>query len=94
MMPTQNSVQQFVMSVEAAFNALEGVAQDPAALQSLASQPVGLRDTPGYNVPVQIISRAEISDLRRQLASAVCAEKWEEGFVFAIQLMSFIGSFA
>lgn len=93
-MPTENSVQQFVMSVEAAFNALESIAQDPAALQSFASTPVTLRDTPHFNMPVTVISRTEVSELRRQLSSAISAEKWTDGFMFAIKLITFFASFA
>lgn len=60
-------------------------------LASLVGRPVGLRDTNQVNVALNMPSRSEITNLRRELASAVAAEKWQEGFVFALQLVSMMG---
>lgn len=82
-----NPQEKFVVSVQEAFNALEEIAKDPEAAKAMVAQPVGLRDTRAFNLPIEVISREEVSDLRQKLASAIASEKWADGFMFAIKLV-------
>jgi hypothetical protein len=84
----ENKVESFVKAMSAAVEALAEI--NPDAMKSLVEGtniPVGLRDTAKFNLPVDFVTREEISSLRRRLAASVAAEKWTEGFVFALWLV-------
>lgn len=54
-------------------------------------QPVGRRDTDRFSLSVDIIGSQEIRDLRRDVASAIAAEKYTEGFMMAFKIISLLG---
>lgn len=58
-------------------------------LNGLASQVVGLRDTNQFNVAINI-DRDDIKKLRRDLAGAISAEKFVEGFMVAFKLIGML----
>jgi len=60
-------------------------------LNTMASQVVGLRDTGKFNIAINI-DRDDIKRLRRDLASAISAEKFVSGFMTAIQLLAAVGA--
>ncbi len=85
------NVKDVALRTQNLFEALEALKpEELAAVNDVSKRVVGLRDTPGFNIPVDFISRAEVSDLRRQLAEAISFEKWVDGFIFAMQLMSMV----
>jgi len=81
-----NNVKNVVTKVDELFNAL--AALTPNDLVDVSSQTVGLRDTNKFRLNIDLISSQEVSQLRRQLTEAIAAEKWVDGMVFAMQLMS------
>lgn len=91
---TEAQMKDFVVNVSKAFAALDNVTEgDIERLMSMANQPVGLGDTPKFNISIDVITKPEISAHRRALAAAIAAEKWEQGFVTGVQLMMMLGSF-
>ena len=60
-------------------------------LLSLSKRPVGLRDSGMFNVAIDNVDTAKIKQLRRDLTDAISAEKWADGFIFAIQALSALG---
>lgn len=70
---------------------LNGLPQEEKdRLNGLASQVVGLRDTNQFNVAINI-DKEDIKRLRRDLASAISAEKFVSGFITATKLISMVG---
>ncbi len=61
------------------------------ALADLINSPVGLRDTGKFNVKVKMPTSDELREARRELASAIAAEQWTEGFMMALKVMSIMG---
>jgi len=59
-------------------------------LNSLSGRVVGLGDTLGFNVSINV-DREDIKKLRRDMASAISAEKYAEGFMMAIKLIGMVG---
>lgn len=85
---TQAQMQEFAVHVNSAFSLLDNMKpEDVERLQTAANQVVGLRDTGMFNLSVDVLTKAEIKEHRRKLAAAIAAEKFEQGFVFACQLM-------
>lgn len=87
-----NSLKGFVKKTKDWIDALADL--DPSELETvnnLSQRPVGLRDTGGFNIPVDFVSRHEVSRLRRELAEAISAEKWADGFVMAIRIVALFG---
>jgi hypothetical protein len=71
---------------------LNGISQgEKDRLNDLASQVVGLRDTNKFNITINI-DKEDIRRLRRDLASAISAEKFVSGFMTAIQLLAAVGA--
>lgn len=69
---------------------LNGLPQEEKdRLNGLASQVVGLRDTNKFNVAINI-DRDDIKKLRRDLAGAISAEKFVEGFMVAFKLIGML----
>jgi hypothetical protein len=86
---TEAQMKEFAVSVNNAFTLLESMKpEDLQRLQSLAGEMVGLRDTGGFNVNLDVITKSEIKNHRRRLAAAISAEKFLDGFVFACQIMT------
>lgn len=74
------------------FDDINNLPQDEKdRLNSLSGQVVGLRDTLGFNVSINI-DRDDIKKLRRDMASAISAEKYVEGFLMAIKILSTLGA--
>jgi len=59
-------------------------------LNSLSGRVVGIGDTLGFNVSINV-DREDIKKLRRDMASAISAEKYAEGFMMAIKLIGMVG---
>lgn len=65
--------------------------EDWEKLINLSTQAVGLRDINKFNIKVELISHADLKQARQELTSAIVAEKWLQGFVVAIKVMSILG---
>lgn len=83
-----NNVAKIMMSLDV-LNALPKEEKD--RLNSLANSVVGLRDTNKFNISVNV-DREDVKRLRRDLASAISAEKFAEGFMVAFKLLSLVGA--
>ncbi len=81
--------QEFLNEFEKAIESLED--QDKIDLLTVAGKEVGLRDTGRFNMTFKIAKRQDLQSLRRNLSKAISAEKWTEGFVFAMQLLVLMG---
>lgn len=94
-METELIQKQFVMAVDSMLSALEQLSgKGNTELAAIAQRPVGLRDTPAFNVELDNMTRDEISEVRGKLAQAIALEKWQEGFKLALAVMSlFSGGF-
>lgn len=80
---------EFIEEFEKATESLEDA--DKIELLTTAGKTIGLRDTARFNLAFKIAKRHDLQELRRELVSAIADEKWKEGFLFAIQLLSVIG---
>lgn len=87
---TEVQMKKVALLVNDLVNELDGVT--PETIASLANQTVGLHDTSKFNLKVEILSKQELKDARRELISAIAAEKWVDGFIAAIQVMQFVGA--
>ena len=67
---------------------LEVSSQD---LQELINNPIGLRDTGRFNVSVKMPTLGELQDARRELGGAIAAEKWADGFMMALSVLTMFG---
>lgn len=61
------------------------------ALQDLVKNPVGLRDTSKFNVKVKMPTQNELQKARRELAGAIAAEQWVDGFMMALSVITMFG---
>lgn len=97
-MPDTTPLKDVSEKVDALVSALERVANlsddDKARLGLIASKPVGLRDTADFNLAIDIVKRSDLQAARRDLASAIAAEKWTEGFAMGLQIMKMFGGLA
>lgn len=64
---------------------------DSQELQELINNPIGLRDTGKFNVKVKMPTQIELQEARRELASAIAAEKWADGFMMALSVITMFG---
>jgi len=80
---------EFLSSLEAVTKNLTD--EDREKLKDLASRPVGLRDIASFNVSINIVSHEDLKKARRELVSAISAEKWLEGFGVALKVMALFG---
>ena len=78
--------QQYAIAVNNLLEVMDAMTQDD--INQLSGRVVGLRDTNKFRCHLEMLTRDEIMESRRKLASAIAAEKWVEGFVFAIQIMT------
>ena len=70
------------------FKLLESQATSPS------NRPVTMEDADAFNTDFTgWLNDTEVATRRQELASAIVAEKWEEGFVFAIQILALLGAF-
>ncbi len=60
-------------------------------LYDLINKPISLRDTKEFNVKVKIPSNDELREARHEIAGAIAAEKWVEGFRVALGVLSMFG---
>ncbi len=60
-------------------------------LQNLINEPIGLRDTVKFNVKIKMPTQDELREARRELAGAIAAEKWADGFMMALSVISMFG---
>jgi hypothetical protein len=93
---TDDQIKEVVLKAEMFISAFEKLSdslsdEDKARIVQSASGPVGLRDINKFHVAVSMPSHAELKQARRDLIGAISAEKWLEGFAFAIQIMLLIG---
>jgi len=93
---TEDMMKDVATKTEELFTILEKIyptltEKEKEELRSLASGPVGLRDANRFNLAVEAPTRQEIMNARRELAGAIAAENWMDGFVFALQLMLIMG---
>lgn len=88
---TETHMRQFAESIHSAFEAFDRM--NPAEAQQIiatavAGQPVGLRDTAAFNLNIEVLSRVEVQETRRALTRAISLEKWVDGFIMALRLVS------
>ena len=94
-MPDETMLKDVSEKVNDLMSALERIAdlseEDRDKLGLLSRQPVGLRDTGRFNLSIGIIKRSDLQKARRELSSAISAEKWMEGFGASLQIMKILG---
>lgn len=90
---TNDIMKEVMVKAEAFLGALELVSLEVGSkeLQELINNPIGLRDTGKFNVRVKMPTQAELQDARRELAGAIAAERWVDGFRMALSLMAIFG---
>lgn len=90
---TNDAMQEVVKKAEEFLGALELVSLevDSQELQELIDNPIGLRDTGKFNVRVKIPTQNELQEARRELAGAIAAERWLDGFRMALSVMAIFG---
>jgi hypothetical protein len=76
---------QYTKAVRDLLDAMEKMAGNNDAV--LANQTVGLRDTNKFRIQLDFLTREDVQNNRRALASAIATENWLEGFAMAIKLM-------
>lgn len=86
-----------VMKTEALLGALDLAGKtlgldEKKELANLVHKPVGLRDTASFNLAIDMPSKTHIKQIRRDLADSISAEKWKDGFIFAMQLVMMVGA--
>lgn len=64
---------------------------DSKELQELINSPIGLRDTGKFNVSIKMPTQNELQEARRELAGAIAAEKWVDGFKMALGVLAMFG---
>lgn len=75
------------------FSALDGLSDDDLKnLTSSNSGVVDLRGTKNFNVSLASLSGDDVKSLRRNLVAAIATEKYVDGFIMAIQLLSLFGA--
>lgn len=92
----ENALKTVSLKAEEFLTALELVSgtfneSEKQELRNLVSSPIGLRDTGKFNLPLNIDSRADIQQARRDLSGAIAAQKWQEGFTTALKIMLLLG---
>lgn len=60
-------------------------------LQDLIDKPIGLRDTGKFNVKIKMPTQAELQVARRELAGAIAAENYVDGFMMALSVVAMFG---
>lgn len=65
--------------------------EDKEELTTLANRPIGLRDTGSFNLPLNLDTREDLAEARRELSSAITAHKWAEGFGMAVKIITILG---
>jgi len=98
-MPNEDNMKEFTVATNQMIDAFEKLSGDMSdndknafnAVFGGSRTGVGLRDTDKFRMAVDIISSDEIRELRRDIASAIAAEKYTEGFMMAFKVMSLLG---
>ncbi len=94
-MPDETMLKDVSEKINDLVSSLERIAdlseKDREQLGLSSRQVVGLRDTAQFNLSIDIIKRSDLQKARRELASAIAAEKWTEGFGAGLQIMKMLG---
>lgn len=61
------------------------------ALQELIKNPIGLQDTSKFNTKIKMPTQNELQVARRELAGAIAAEQWLDGFMMALSVIAMFG---
>ena len=85
---TDEAKKQFAVAVQNMLEAMDTMTEND--VQSVAGQIVGLRNTNKLRVNLDMLTREDVKENRRRLATAIATEKFVEGFVFAMQLASMV----
>ncbi len=90
---TNDAMKEVALKAEEFLGALELVNLEVGSqeLQDLINNPTGLRDTGKFNVRVKMPTQSELQEARRELAGAISAEKWADGFVMALSVITMFG---
>lgn len=90
---TDDLMKEVVVKAEEFLGALELVNLEVGSkeLQELINNPIGLRDTGKFNVRVKMPTQNELQEARRELAGAIAAEQWVDGFMMALSVITMFG---
>ena len=90
---TDDAMKEVAVKAEEFLGALQLVDLEVGSkeLQELINNPVGLRDTSKFNVKVKMPTQSQLQEARRELAGAIAAERWVDGFMIALNVITMFG---